>query len=167
MESRLTKGLVFGLLICFVMACNTKKQEELPSTPIVDKEQIKAEIQAIETAFVTAYNDRNVDDISFYADDAISFLQGGRPLQGKAAIMESLKKDVENAPKGDKFTFITNEVFPSNDGNLVVEVGAFTLKDSTDTLINSGNYISVFEKRDGKYVCIRDMGASDKAKTIE
>jgi hypothetical protein len=25
----------------------------------------------------------------------------------------------------------------------------------------SGNFMSLFEKRDGKYICIRDMGSSD------
>jgi hypothetical protein len=25
----------------------------------------------------------------------------------------------------------------------------------------TGNFMSLFEKRDGKYICIRDMGSSD------
>jgi hypothetical protein len=28
----------------------------------------------------------------------------------------------------------------------------------------SGNFISLFEKRDGKYICIRDMANSDMPK---
>ena len=55
----------------------------------------------------------------------------------------------------------TNEVFPSSDGNQVVEIGSFKVVDSANTTINSGNYIILFEKRDGKYVSVREMSASD------
>jgi len=61
----------------------------------------------------------------------------------------------------NKISFKTNEVFVSNDGNQVVEVGYFKVVDSANTTINSGNYMSLFEKRDGKYVTVRDMSASD------
>jgi len=44
---------------------------------------------------------------------------------------------------------------------MVVEIGAFKLVDSLNNLINSGNYMSLFEKRNGKYVAVRDMSASD------
>jgi hypothetical protein len=30
--------------------------------------------------------------------------------------------------------------------------------DSTNTKMMSGNFMSLFEKKDGKYICIRDMG---------
>ena len=33
--------------------------------------------------------------------------------------------------------------------------------DANNTIVNSGNYMSLFEKRDGKYVSIRDMSVSD------
>ena len=52
-------------------------------------------------------------------------------------------------------------VFPSIDGVQVVEIGYYTVVDSTNTAVNTGNYMSLFEKRDGQYVCLRDMSASD------
>jgi hypothetical protein len=42
-----------------------------------------------------------------------------------------------------------------------VETGYFKVVDSANNPINSGNYMSLFEKRDGKYVTVRDMSASD------
>ena len=51
--------------------------------------------------------------------------------------------------------------FPSTDGNQIVEVGYFKLSDSSNAVINTGNYMSLFEKRNGKYVCLRDMSTSD------
>ena len=58
-------------------------------------------------------------------------------------------------------SFKTNDVFVSSDGNQVVEIGYFKLVDSANAVINTGNYMSLFEKRDGKYVSVRDMSASD------
>ena len=98
-------------------------------------------------------------DIGYYADDATTFFQNRPPLVGKEAIVEFLKSDVIS--NSNKISFKTNEVFVSNDGNQVVEIGYFKVVDSTNTAINTGNYMSLFEKRNGKYVCVRDMSASD------
>ena len=78
---------------------------------------------------------------------------------GREAIIEYLKVDVES--NTDRISFTTKEVFVSNDGNMVVEVGYYTVVDSINTPFNTGNYICLFEKRDGKYYCVRDMSASD------
>ena len=157
------KILILGLIAVLAtlsFSCN-KKTEEIAATPIVDKEQIKMEIQAIENTFATHYNTRNTDSITYYADDAKSFFIGREPISGKESIIEFLKKDMESLKKGIKISFTTTEVYVSNDGINVTEIGQFKLVDSTDTKIDSGNYFSLFEKRNGKYVCIRDIAASD------
>ena len=125
----------------------------------MDKEQIKKDIQAREDEFAALYNSGEFKDIGYYADDAISYYQNRAPIVGKEAIKEFLKSDV--ASNSNKISFKTKEVFVSNDGNQVVEFGYFTLVDSTGTSLNSGNYMSLFEKRNGKYACLRDMSASD------
>ena len=75
--------------------------------------------------------------------------------------MEYLKSGIEASTKGNKISFTTNEVFVSNDANQVVEIGYFKLVDSTDVAINTGNYMVIFEKRNGKYFSVREMSASD------
>jgi ketosteroid isomerase-like protein len=97
----------------------------------------------------------------YYADDAISFSNEKDPLEGKAAIHKSIKEDLATFPKAAKISFQTKEVHVANDGNQVVEIGGYTVVDSTNTKMMSGNFMSLFEKRDGKYICIRDMGSSD------
>ena len=138
------------------LACNSKKDG---STVVVDKEQIKKEIQAKEDGFAAIYNGGEIKDIGYYADDATSFFQNRPALIGKEAIVEFLKSGLSG--NSDKISFNTEEVFVSNDGNQVVEVGYFKVVDSTNTTVNKGNYMSLFEKRNGKYVCVRDMSASD------
>ena len=157
MKNVILKGLILSGILSLVASCSDTKKEETAS---VDKEQIKKEIQAREDEFAAVYNSGQMKNIGYYAEDAISFFQNREPLVGKEAIVEFLKGDVTANP--NKITFKTNEVYPSRDGSMVLEIGHFTVMDSTNTLLNSGNYMVLFEKRDGKYVCIRDMSASDR-----
>ena len=129
------------------------------SAGTVDKEQIKKDIQEKEDQFAAIYNSGELKDIGYYADDATSFFQGRPPLVGKQAIVDFLKSDV--VANTNKISFKTNEVFVSNDGNQVVEIGYFKVVDSANSALDSGNYMSLFEKREGKYVSLRDMSASD------
>jgi ketosteroid isomerase-like protein len=100
-------------------------------------------------------------NIGYYADDATTFPQNEAPLVGKPAIIEYLKAGIESYAEGNKITFTTNEVFVSSDGIQVVEIGYFNLADSTNVSINTGNYMVLFEKRDGNYVVVREISASD------
>jgi ketosteroid isomerase-like protein len=140
-----------------MLACNSKKEE--PVAGVIDKEQIKSEIQAREDSFATVYNSGELKNIGYYADDAKSFYQNRTPLVGKDSIIAFLKSDLISST--DKIKFKTNEVFVSNDGNLVVEIGSYLVADSVNMPLNTGNYMTLFEKRDGKYVAVRDMSASD------
>jgi len=159
MKNVLFKGVLLGCLTLLIHSCNTNQETAKPV--LIDKEQIKQEIQAKENEFAEVYNSGEIKNIGYYADDAVTFYQNMVPLKTKEARMEFLEADlVENT---NKISFTTNEVFVSNDGNQVVEIGYYKVVDSTDTPINTGNYMSLFEKRDGKYVCLRDMSASDMA----
>lgn len=140
-----------------LFACNEKKEEQ--AAVVIDKEQIKKEIQAKEDSFAAVYNSGELRSIGYYADDATTFFQNREPLVGKEAIVNFLKADISS--NSGKISFTTNEVFVSNDGNQVVEIGSFKVVDSTNTPVNTGNYMSLFEKRNGKYVAVRDMSASD------
>jgi len=157
MKSTVTKGLILFQLMSLTVACNTKKAE--PAETIVDKEQIKNEIQAKENEYAAIYNTGEMKQIGYYAEDAITFAQNQAPLVGREAIIEYLKVDIES--NTNKISFTTKEVFVSNDGNLVTEIGYYQVVDSTDTPINTGNYMCLFEKREGRYSCLREMSASD------
>ena len=154
--------IALATLLCLMLllsACDTKKTET--SEVVIDKEQIKKIIQAKENEFAETYNSGIAKSIGYYADDAISFAQNRPPLVGREAIVEYLFADLDQDSQSNKISFTTNEVFVSNDGNQVVETGYYKVVDSTNTAVNTGNYMVLFEKRDGKYVCVRDMSASD------
>ena len=74
MKNKAIKGALLGGIITLMFACNTKKEE------MVDKEQIKKEIQAKEDEFAATYNSGEAKDIGYYADDAKSFFQHRPPM---------------------------------------------------------------------------------------
>jgi len=160
MKNKLIQVALLSCLTLLIIACGPKKEEPV-AAPAIDKEQIKKDIQAKENQFAELYNRGELVNIGYYAEDATSFSQNKAPLVGKPAIVEYLKSGLESSSKGNKITFTTNEVFVSSDGNQVVEIGYYNLADSTDVAINTGNYMVLFEKRDGSYVVVRDMSASD------
>jgi ketosteroid isomerase-like protein len=163
MKNIILKGVSLGC-ISLLFACNEKNAEPTvqvaDKTTVVDNEQVKKEIQSKEDAFAEVYNSGELKNIGYYADDATSYFQNRPPLVGKEAIITFLKSDIGS--RSDRISFKTNEVFVSGDGNLVVEVGAFKVVDSVNSPINTGNYMTLFEKRNGKYVAVRDMSASDR-----
>jgi ketosteroid isomerase-like protein len=158
MKSKLIEVALLSCLIPLIVGCGPKKEEPVVA---IDKEQIKKEIQAKENEFAEVYNSGEVKHIGYYADDATTFAQNKAPLVGKPAIIEYLTDGIKNSSKGNKITFTTNEVFVSNDANQVVEIGYFNLADSLNAPINTGNYMVLFEKRNGSYVVVREMSASD------
>lgn len=160
MKNKILKGIVLGLIATLAIACNPKKEEASAEPAAVNSEQIKADLQAMETAFADAVNSRKPESIVYYADDATSYSQNKPPLVGKAAIDQSIKEENKAMTEGDKVSYTVNEVHPSSDGNMVVEFGSYKVVDSTNTVKYEGNYMSLFHKVDGKYVCVRDMSAS-------
>ena len=145
---------VAGLLF----ACNAKNEQSAAAST-TDKEEIKKMIQAKEDEFAQIFNTGVLKNIGYYADDATTFLQNQAPLVGKPAILAFMESDL--ASNTNKITMTTKEVFPSNDGNMVIELGSFKVVDSTNSPVNTGNYMVLFEKRDGKYFALRDMSTSD------
>lgn len=160
MKNKLIEAALLSCVISLLIACNPKKEETI-AAPVIDKEQIKKEIQAKENDFAAMYNSGELKNIGYYADDATTFAQNREPLVGKKEIVAYLKAGIDSSSKGNTISFTTNEIFVSNDGNQVIEIGYFKLVDSVDVAINSGNYMILFEKRDGKYVSIREMSTSD------
>jgi ketosteroid isomerase-like protein len=152
MKTRILMGGLLAIILTLSLACSQKNEEKT-----IDKDQIKAEIQAIEDHFASAYNNRNVDSITYYADSAISYFAGEKPIVGKTAILQHIANELLDFPNGAKVSFETIEIYVTGDGNKVAEIGAYKQVDSTGTVLYRGHYFSFFVKRNGKFVCARDM----------
>lgn len=157
MKSKFTKGLVLLYFMPLLISCSS--QQTIPAVAVVDKEQIKKEIQAKEDQFAEIYNTGELKNIGYYAENATTYAQNRAPIVGRESIVEYLSTDIES--NTNKISFTTKEVFVSNDGNMVLEIGHYEVVDSSSTPINTGNYMCLFEKIDGQYYCVREMDASD------
>lgn len=157
MKKIFSKELVLFAVLALLISC--KKEE--PAVAVIDTNQIKEEIQAKENEFAETYNSGIMKEIGYFADDAVTYPQNNPPITGKEAIIEYLKTHSDTISKGKKISFTTNEVFVSKDGEQVVEIGSYKVTDSTAAVANSGNYMTLFVKKDGKYYSLRDMSTSD------
>jgi ketosteroid isomerase-like protein len=158
MKNKVLKGLLFSGIISLIIACSPKKTE--PVTAVIDREQIKKEIQAIENKFAAIYTHRNADSLTYYADDAVSYFVGQKPVAGKDSIHQFIQEELMYFPEGAKLINETLEIFVTDDGNNVAEIGAYKMVDSAGVILQNGHFFSFFAKRNGKYVCTRDMATS-------
>lgn len=130
------------------------------SATTTDAQSLKAEIQELETAWSAADNARDVNAMAaFYSDDAVSMPNNQPMLVGKDAIKKEIEASMAKRAKGSTISFDVMDVYGS--GNYATEVGKSTQKDSTGKVIGTGKYMVVWEKRDGKWVTIRDIYNDD------
>lgn len=126
-----------------------------------DLEKIKATLQSMEDAYALSENNKNTDGMkAYYADDAQSLPANEPTVVGKAAILSRHEQGMASDTSGNKIEFQVMEVFA--DGDLIVEVGRSITTDPQGNQ-TSGKYISVFEEKDDKLVCIRDIWNEDQA----
>jgi len=125
-----------------------------------DPATLKAEMQELETAWATADNARDVNTLAaFYSEDAVSMANNAPLLVGNAAIKKDLEAAMAKRPKGVTTAYDVMDVYGS--GNYVTETGKVTRKDSTGKVTTTGKYIAIWEKRNGKWICIRDINNDD------
>jgi uncharacterized protein (TIGR02246 family) len=152
-----TQFVAFFLMAAFLLAsCN--KTSQAPEAAL-NMDSVKAEIQTLEDAYAAGDKAKDADAIAaYYSDDAISYNSNEEPTVGKAAIKERIAARIAKEPAGQVYAYSVVDVFAA--GNGAVEVGTWTTTDSAGKEVDKGHFMSVFEKRDGKYVCIRDMSVS-------
>ena len=95
---------------------------------------------------------------AYYSEDAISYSRNKQPLVGRAAIRESIAKNIAKDTTENYSVYKIVDLYA--DGNTAVEIGSWTDFDASGKELENGNYMSYFEKRDGKYICVRDMSTT-------
>lgn len=154
---------VLAFVALFTFGCeNADKESTEEATEEVavmaepDMAAIKAEIQEMENAWAQAQNEKNVEGLlAMYADDAVSMGNDKPALTGKDALRKDIEEGMAKRPEGLVTSYETTGVFGSE--NQVTETGNSVEKDAEGNVIETGKYMAVWEKRDGKYVCIRDI----------
>lgn len=158
-----TTVLTFGLaLIIAINSCKeTTKADEAPAmvkseSITTDMNRVRAAIQTIENEWAAALNKKDINALmALYADDAISMQDGGPALKGKAAIRAQQEKDFAAPPKYASISFQTQDVYGTAEE--VTEVGTSEEKDAAGKVVRTGKYMAVYQLRNGKYLCVREI----------
>jgi uncharacterized protein (TIGR02246 family) len=136
----------------------TVAEEQMSAKPELTK--LKAEIQTLESSWAAADNARNANAIAaFYADDAMSLSNNKPMLVGKGAIQKDIAESLAKRTKGSTVAYDVMDVFGNE--NTVTEVGKTTVKDTAGKVTSTGKYIAIWEKRNGKFICVRDIYNDD------
>jgi ketosteroid isomerase-like protein len=146
---------VLAFFIFIISACSTKEKEE----EALDMEQVKIEIQALEDAYAAGEKAKDAAAVAnYYSENAVSYSRNKEPIKGKAAIQESIAMSIASDTTGNYNVYKIVDLFAA--GDTAVEVGSWTEFDVDGNELQNGNYMSYFEKRDGKYLCVRDMSTT-------
>lgn len=147
---------LLGLFLLGLMSCAAPA--EAPKETM-DMDKLKTEIQAMEDAFAAGEKAKDAAAVvAYYADDAVSHSRGEEPTVGKAAIQERLQKRLTADTSGNYSVYKIVDLYA--EGNMAVEIGSWTTHTAAGDVKDKGHYMSYFEKRNGKYVCVRDMSVS-------
>ena len=96
--------------------------------------------------------------VAYYSDDAISYNRNEEPTSGKEAIKARIAKNLAKDSTGNNNVYKVVDLFA--EGNTAVEIGSWTVMSPAGAEVDKGHYTSVFQKRDGSYVCVRDMSVT-------
>ena len=122
----------------------------------------KDAVHAVNASWFKAYNAHDVDAIAaLYADDAVLSAPGAPSARGPAAIKEAFRKDITAATKAG----IANNAGTSDEigvsGDLAWEWNTYAATDKSGKVVEKGKHVTVFERRNGKWLIIRDIWNSD------
>lgn len=144
--------LVFGAVAAGAFAADTAATVDVSA------------MQGVEQSFVKDYNAGDADAVAaLYADDATLMPPGAPGAAGKAAIHNFYVTDVaETQHAGYTFSIIGTPV-GGVAGDWGWLSGAYMVVDKTGQTVDSGKFLSIFTKVDGKWYFLRDTWNSDKA----
>ena len=158
--SRLKQSVILAASLLALVAC--------AKTPAPDTATDAGAIRAVNVAWNKAYNVGDVAGVTaLYAEDAVLMAPGAPPARGKASISEYYSKDVAAFAAAG----LTVADGPTSDvaqsGDLGWESGTFTSTDKSGANIETGKFLTVLQRKDGKWMIIRDTWNSDAARAAE
>ena len=148
--SSLAAGLVCGIVILANFA---------HAAPAADEAGIRAQT----TSWFKAYNGGDANAVAaLYADDAILMPPGAPPVKGRSAILKFFSKDIAGSKAAGALLVADPKTDAGVSGNMGWESGTYvvTVKGAT---VETGKFLSVSRKQDGKWLYLRDTWNADAA----
>jgi uncharacterized protein (TIGR02246 family) len=151
-------GMTLLSVCCLALLALQCNQQQKPDTRAADE----ATIRSINPAWFKAYNAGDANSIvALYAEDAVVNPPGAPPARGQAAIREYFMKDVAASNAAGMALTAGSTTDAGVTGDLGWEWGTFTMTDKSGTTVDRGKYVTVYARKDGKWLIIRDIWNSD------
>jgi uncharacterized protein (TIGR02246 family) len=132
------------------------------AAPVVDTAADEAALKAATKTWIDSYNAVDVEKmVPLYADDATLMPPHAPAAFGHDAIRAFLTTDTA-AAKAAGLKLVAGGATAGVAGDTGWESGSYTITDASGATVDSGSYLSVSRRIDGKWLYIRDMYNSDR-----
>ena|SRR5277367_2496869 len=160
----MTLAAIFSTAACFRRG-NRDARVEQQRLSLERAMEAEIDIRAATVAWSKASQARDVDKaVSFYADDAIEFVNKGPAAVGKENIHKVWQEML--AEPGPGLTFSTTEVEVAHSAEMAWEHGIYdlaTVDKSAKVTDERGKYVVVWKKQfDGSWKVVADMDNTDQ-----
>jgi len=164
-------GRTLAASLAFVVVAGCTKAEDTPAdtAAVAAAASAPASTAADETAvrdinasWFRIYNTHDAAAlVALYADDAVLMMPGAPVARGREAIQAAYQKDLDGMAKSGMMNNLGSDSEIVASGDLAYESNTFTVTDKSGKTVDSGKYVTVFAKRDGKWMIVRDIWNSD------
>ena len=150
---------VAPLVVIITIAC-AEQTAQKPAPPPDTRKADEAAIRSASADWSKASQAKDLDKAtSYYADDAIFFVNNGAKVKGKDAIKLAWKQEL--ATPGPGLTFETTYVEVARSGDLAYEYGTYDLKTEAKkgkVADEKGKYVVVWKKQaNGSWKAVADI----------
>jgi ketosteroid isomerase-like protein len=123
-----------------------------------------AAIKAVDQAWLKAFTAADGDGLArLYDENAVLMPPGAPAVTGRAAIREFLLKEAQGAGKSGMVFSFGEKSDSGASGNLGWSSGTYMVKDKDGKVVETGKYLSVDKKVNGKWMYWRDTWNADSA----
>jgi len=148
----LVVGTVFALSAC----------RQTPAASAVDTAGDEAALKAATATWIESYNAGDVEKmVGLYAEDAVLMPPHAPVANGTAAIRTFLTAETAGA-KAAGVKLVPGTSTAGVAGDTGWESGSYTVTDASGATVDSGSYLSVSHKSNGKWLYHRDTWNSDR-----
>ena len=121
-----------------------------------------AALQAADQNWAKAYNSGNADAVaSLYDEQAVLLPPGAPGVNGRAAIKAFFAKDTAESQKAGVIFTLGPKPAGGVSGDMGWQSGTYAVKDKSGKAVETGKYLSVSMKKDGKWLYVRDTWNAD------
>ena len=147
-------------VLCAIVALAAFSMESLAA----DSAKEVAALQAADQSWAKAYNSGNAEAVaSLYDEHAVLLPPGAPSVNGRAAIKAFFVKDTAESQKAGVSFILDPKPAGGVSSAMGWQSGTYAVKDKAGKVVETGKYLSVSMKKDGKWLYVRDIWNADGA----